>query len=187
MECALARKARIYCEVVGEGFSTDAYHLVKPEPHGDGATRAMKQAIDRAAAHRLIDTSAAKPLVVNAHATSTPIGDICEWNAIKSVVEAYDWVSAGHVTANKSSIGHCFAAAGAVETIFAIMSLQEVALGHTVYRAHDSELLRPRADRDRVGQAGPRLRGAPPPHTRAQKLLRVRRRERLAAAAEIFS
>jgi len=127
LESALERKARIYCEVVGEGFSTDAYHLVKPEPHGDGASRAMRQAIDRAVRGGLVDVSADKSIAINAHATSTPIGDICEWNAIAAVVEAHQWISRCLVTANKANIGHCFGAAGAIETIFAIMSLREVA------------------------------------------------------------
>ena len=116
---------------MGEGFSTDAFHLVKPEPHGEGAARSMKQAISRAVEQGRLSLEGGHQLHVNAHATSTPIGDMCEWNAITDVAESFEWISKVSVTANKSSIGHCFAAAGAIETIFTVKSINDVLYGFT--------------------------------------------------------
>ena len=131
MEAAIKRNASILCEVIGDGFTTDAYHLVKPDPTGEGAFRAMQAAIEKAIATGQLSPTK-QNLVVNAHATSTPVGDSCEWNAIRKLKARYDWIDQValfdqiFVTANKSNMGHCFGAAGAIESIFAIQSLKEV-------------------------------------------------------------
>lgn len=112
---ARARGARIYCELAGAGFSADAYHIAAPEPEGAGASRAMRNAL----ADARIEPS--EVVTVNAHATSTPLGDVAEAKAIRAAFGA----DADHiaVTAPKSSTGHLLGGAGAVESIFLILSL----------------------------------------------------------------
>jgi len=112
---AKARGARIYCELAGAGFSADAYHIAAPEPEGAGASRAMKNALADAG------VATSEVVTVNAHATSTPLGDVAEAKAIRAAFGA----DADHiaVTAPKSSTGHLLGGAGAVESIFLILSL----------------------------------------------------------------
>lgn len=114
---AKQRNATILGEVVGYGLSGDAFHMSAPEPNGDGARRAMVAALQRAA----ID---AKQLdYINAHATSTPVGDPMEIAAVRSVMgSAATGVS---ISSTKSATGHLLGAAGAVEAIFTVLALRD--------------------------------------------------------------
>ncbi len=114
-EHARARGARIYAEFAGIGMSSDAYHITSPEPEGAGASRAMKQAVASAG------LTPADIVHINAHATSTPVGDVAESNAIRRAFgNATDGMC---VTATKSMTGHLLGAAGALEGLFTILSL----------------------------------------------------------------
>jgi 3-oxoacyl-[acyl-carrier-protein] synthase II len=116
-EHAIKRGAKIYGVVSGAGMSSDGYHIAAPEPEGAGASRAMKFALKDA------NAKAADVCHVNAHATSTPVGDIAEYKAMRSALgDALDNVV---VTATKSMTGHLLGGAGAVESVFTIMGLKE--------------------------------------------------------------
>jgi 3-oxoacyl-[acyl-carrier-protein] synthase II len=113
---AIARGAKIYGYLAGAGMSADGYHIAAPEPEGAGASRAIKQA--------LLDAEISKSDVshINAHATSTPVGDIAEYKAMRSALGTdLDNVL---VTATKSLTGHLLGGAGAAESIFAILALK---------------------------------------------------------------
>src|SRR6476469_7203306 len=107
LEHAKARGAKIYCELTGYGVSADAYHMTAPPPDGQGAARAMQLALE----HARISPDQVDYL--NAHATSTDIGDICETRAIKQIFGEYaDKVS---ISATKSMTGHLLGGAGGIE------------------------------------------------------------------------
>jgi 3-oxoacyl-[acyl-carrier-protein] synthase II len=114
---AIKRGAKIYGVVSGAGMSSDGYHIAAPEPEGAGASRAMKFALKDA------NAKASDVCHVNAHATSTPVGDIAEYKAMRSALgDALDNVV---VTATKSMTGHLLGGAGAVESVFTILGLKE--------------------------------------------------------------
>ncbi len=116
-EHANKRGAKIYGVVSGAGMSSDGYHIAAPEPEGAGASRAMKFALKDA------NAKASDVCHVNAHATSTPVGDIAEYKAMRSALGgALDNVV---VTATKSMTGHLLGGAGAVESVFTIMGIKE--------------------------------------------------------------
>lgn len=112
---AKARGAKIYGYLAGAGMSADGYHIAAPEPEGAGASRAIQQALLDA------DLAASDVAHINAHATSTPVGDIAEYKAMRSALGAdLDKVL---VTATKSLTGHLLGGAGAAESIFTILAL----------------------------------------------------------------
>jgi len=116
-ESAKARGAKIYCEIVGGSVTSDSYHITAPDPEGSGAARAMLAALEQA------DAKPEDVEHVNAHATSTPVGDIAEYTALERVFGSHteDLI----VTATKSSTGHLLGGAGAVEAVFTILALRE--------------------------------------------------------------
>ena len=111
-EHAKNRSANIYAEVIGFGMSSDAYHMTAPSEDGSGASLSISRAISDAG----ISTNDID--YINAHATSTPLGDLAECNAVKSIFDAPPPISS-----TKSMTGHTLGAAGAVESIFSILSI----------------------------------------------------------------
>ncbi|MGD8416316.1 MAG: beta-ketoacyl-ACP synthase II [Pseudomonadales bacterium] len=122
-ERAKARGAKIYCELVGFGMSGDAYHITSPAEDGAGAVASMRNALTDA------QMSPEDVDYVNAHGTSTPLGDVAETKAIKQVFGADTKVA---VSSSKSMIGHLLGAAGAVEAIFSIMSIVDDVIAPTI-------------------------------------------------------
>jgi 3-oxoacyl-[acyl-carrier-protein] synthase II len=116
-EHAKARGAKIYCELVGQGLSSDGYHIAAPDPEGSGVQRAIKFALADA------NLSTRDIVHLNAHATSTPAGDVAEANALRLALGA----DADHVavSATKSMTGHLLGGAGAIESVFIVKALQE--------------------------------------------------------------
>lgn len=117
LEHAKARNATIYAEITGYGSTCDAYHITAPDPEGDGAARAMRQAVERSG-WQLDEVD-----LINAHGTSTPLNDKMESKAIRSLFGAN--TDKVFVNSTKSMIGHGLGAAGALETIAAIQSIIE--------------------------------------------------------------
>jgi 3-oxoacyl-[acyl-carrier-protein] synthase II len=116
-EHALARGATVYAEAVSAGLTSDGYHIAAPEPEGTGAARAVRAAIESGG----IDV--ADIVHLNAHATSTPVGDVAENKAIRGALgAAVDGIA---VSATKSMTGHLLGAAGALESIFTILALHD--------------------------------------------------------------
>ncbi|HET8983844.1 MAG TPA: beta-ketoacyl-ACP synthase II [Pedococcus sp.] len=114
-EHAKARGAKIYAELAGVGMSSDSHHIAAPEPEGAGASRAMVEAVERGG------LSSSDIVHINAHATSTPVGDIAESNAIRRAFgDAADGMP---VSATKSMTGHLLGAAGALEGVLTILAL----------------------------------------------------------------
>ena len=117
LEHAKARGAKIYCELVGQGLSSDGYHIAAPDPDGAGVQRAINFAL------RDSGLTTKDIVHLNAHATSTPAGDVAEANALRLALGA----DADHVavSATKSSTGHLLGGAGAIESVFIVKALQE--------------------------------------------------------------
>jgi len=125
LEHAKKRGARIYAEIAGYGLSADAYHMTSPLPDGEGAVRCMKMALEKGAInYDEVD-------YVNAHGTSTPIGDICETKAVKTLFgdRARNGIS---VSSTKSMTGHLLGAAGAVETAACVLAINNSLIPPTI-------------------------------------------------------
>lgn len=124
LEHAQARGARIYAELIGGAVTSDAYHITAPDPEGSAAARAMRAAVETSGAS-LDDVSH-----INAHATSTPVGDIAEYNALRRVFG--DRLDGIPVTATKASTGHLLGGAGAIEALFVVKTLHERVIPPTI-------------------------------------------------------
>ncbi|HEX4630203.1 MAG TPA: beta-ketoacyl-ACP synthase II [Chthoniobacterales bacterium] len=124
LEHAKARGAKIYCELTGYGLSADAYHMTAPPPDGEGAVRAMRMALNHA------KTNPEQVDYINAHATSTGLGDICETRAIKTVFG--DYAKTVPISATKSMTGHLLGGAGAIETAACLLSIRDGVIPPTI-------------------------------------------------------
>jgi 3-oxoacyl-[acyl-carrier-protein] synthase II len=124
LEHAKARGAKIYCELTGYGLSADAFHMTAPPPDGEGAARAMNIALNHAR------TTASQVDYVNAHATSTGLGDICETRAIKTVFGEH--ARTVSISSTKSMTGHLLGGAGAVEMAACALALRDSVIPPTI-------------------------------------------------------
>ena len=132
LEGARARGATIYAEVLGYGASNDAHHLAQPDPESVGVVEMMRAALDRA------EIAPERVGYINAHGTSTPLGDLAETKAIKEVFGDHAYELA--VSSTKSMTGHCFGAAGAVEALMCVLALHEGVIPPTInYETPDPE------------------------------------------------
>ncbi len=136
LEHALARGAKIYCEVAGAGATADAHHITAPHPEGLGARNVMLQALNDAGMQPSdID-------YINTHGTSTPLGDIAEIKAIQTVFGEHAYQL--NISSTKSMTGHCLGAAGVIEGMACIMSVQNDIVPPTINHFNDDPDLDPR-------------------------------------------
>jgi 3-oxoacyl-[acyl-carrier-protein] synthase II len=131
LEHAKARGAKIYCELAGYGLSADAYHMTAPPPAGEGAARAMQMALDHAG------VTAADVDYINAHATSTGLGDVAETCAIKTVFG--DHARTVAISSTKSMTGHLLGGAGAVEMAACALSIRDGVIPPTINLENPAE------------------------------------------------
>jgi beta-ketoacyl-acyl-carrier-protein synthase II len=128
LEAARARGAKVYAEVLGYGASNDAYHMAAPDPDSVGVAEMMRAALARA---RVNPTDLD---YVNAHGTSTPLGDLAETKALKEVFGEHAYRLA--VSSTKSMMGHCFGAAGAIEAMMCVLAIHEGVIPPTINYEH---------------------------------------------------
>jgi 3-oxoacyl-[acyl-carrier-protein] synthase II len=128
LEAAQARGAKVYAQVLGYGASNDAYHMAAPDPDSVGVAEMMRAALARAR------VDPADVGYINAHGTSTPLGDLAETKAVKDVFgdHAYDLA----ISSTKSMMGHCFGAAGAIEGMMCVLALHDGVLPPTINYEH---------------------------------------------------
>jgi 3-oxoacyl-[acyl-carrier-protein] synthase II len=124
LESARSRGAEIYAEVLGYGASNDAHHMAQPDPDSVGVAEMMRAALRRA------DVSPERVGYINAHGTSTPLGDAAETRAIKEVFGDHAYELA--VSSTKSMTAHCFGAAGAIEAMMCVLALKEQLIPPTI-------------------------------------------------------
>jgi 3-oxoacyl-[acyl-carrier-protein] synthase II len=152
LEHARARGARIYGEFAGYGISSDAAHMTEPDPTGENPARAMRMALEDAR------VDPAEVGYVNAHATSTPLGDASETRVIKNALGEENALRTP-VSSTKGATGHCFGAAGAIEAVFTTLAIRDGMLPPTInYEVED-----PECDLDYIpneARAAPNLRVA---------------------------
>jgi 3-oxoacyl-[acyl-carrier-protein] synthase II len=129
-EHAKARGAKLYAEVIGYGLSGDAYHITSPPPDGNGGFRSMSAAIKRAG------VSASDIDYINAHGTSTQVGDEIELSAVERLLG--NVASKVSMSSTKSSTGHLLGAAGAIEAIFSILAIRDNIAPPTINLEHPS-------------------------------------------------
>ena len=155
LQHALQRGARIYGEIIGYGLSADAYHMSAPLPEGQGAARCMKMALDKAG---ILPTNVD---YVNAHGTSTPVGDVCETKAVKALFGDHARRAGGTsglvVSSTKSMTGHLLGAAGAVESIACVLAIRDGVIPPTIHPDNPD----PQCDLDYV------------PHTAREQKIRI--------------
>ncbi|HET7856758.1 MAG TPA: beta-ketoacyl-[acyl-carrier-protein] synthase II [Gaiellaceae bacterium] len=128
LDAARARRAKVYAEVLGYGASNDAYHMAAPDPDSVGVAEMMRAALARAR------VDPADVGYINAHGTSTPLGDLAETKAIKEVFGDHAYELA--VSSTKSMMGHCFGAAGAIEGMMCVLALHDGVLPPTINYEH---------------------------------------------------
>jgi 3-oxoacyl-[acyl-carrier-protein] synthase II len=128
LEAARARGAPVYAEVLGYGASNDAHHMAQPEPEATGVADMMRAALRRAG------VAPERVGYINAHGTSTPLGDLAETRAIKQVFGEHAHTLA--VSSTKSVMGHCFGAAGAIEAMMCVLALRDGVLPPTINYEH---------------------------------------------------
>jgi 3-oxoacyl-[acyl-carrier-protein] synthase II len=128
LEAARARGATVYAEILGYGASNDAYHLAQPEPEAEGVAEMMRQALRKAG------IAPERVGYINAHGTSTPLGDAAETKAVKDVFGHHAYRLA--VSSTKSVMGHCFGAAGAIEAMMCVLAIHEGLLPPTINHEH---------------------------------------------------
>ena len=132
LEAAQKRGAEVYAEVLGYGASNDAHHMAQPEPEAIGVAEMMRLALETA------DVAPERVGYINAHGTSTPLGDLAETKAIKQVFGARAYELA--VSSTKSMMGHTFGAAGAIEAMMCVLALHEGVIPPTInYRQPDPD------------------------------------------------
>jgi len=124
LEAARARGATVYAEILGYGASNDAHHMAQPDPESTGVKEMMQAALDRAG------VEPERVGYINAHGTSTPLGDAAETKAIKDVFGDHSYELA--VSSTKSVMGHCFGAAGAIEAMMCVLALRDGVLPPTI-------------------------------------------------------
>src|ERR671933_1736401 len=133
LEHARARGAKIYGELMGYGVSSDAAHMTEPDPTGENPARAMRMALADAG----VDSGEVG--YVNAHATSTPLGDASETKVVKKALGEENAAKVG-ISSTKGATGHCFGAAGAVEAVFTVLAVEQGVLPPTInYEQPDPE------------------------------------------------
>jgi 3-oxoacyl-[acyl-carrier-protein] synthase II len=128
LEAARARGAKIYAQVLGYGASNDAYHMAAPDPDSVGVAEMMRAALARAR----VDPGVVG--YINAHGTSTPLGDLAETKAVKEVFGDHAYHLA--ISSTKSMMGHCFGAAGAIEGMMCVLALHDGVLPPTINYEH---------------------------------------------------